>query len=1020
MNIISQFNEYLVDAQKLEEFGVPAGGLGWFFTLLPATSFIKKYAELVDPNHRLLAIAWDKPTKGGKKVPAKKVYGIYETHARFWEELEKLPHAQRYAYEIVRTKQACRAYWDIEFIISNPEDLGRAGYEVCMIMRDWLAHVREEISQNHSIDAKFCVLEGSRFDEDSKNLKISFHVIAVNVVFEHNQSKAFQNLRKNIRTLYDISQCDLCKDLKFRPLPTDTCAPDLSVWKDNQIFRMISCSKRGGSTPLHFADPLLNETLDPYDSFLTLYNVPVIQETDASDPQEPKPKKRKRKANADQETASKYARHNDSDEEAQDTHEMVEYMLKKYPVAMRSIHNCVQKLLHEWGHTNTKVEKLVRARVNLRYQCLNLENRPCIFTNEIHRNNTPIIWLDAPHSTNEGELAESYLVKYNCKSSECMCHGIIGEIYFSEMHKSFEHRKICPAIIQNSKGPVKAKINPAKAKMAGNSMLSDTGDLQLHSVHREPQNRQSIAEESIDVEMIDAQPVDQPIASPNNGSQSDDEEFDLFADETQSEARRCLNPLNDKIVGYAWSLEELRSYGSHNTYKAVKRQYEKTICKICRPHVMYLSFQNNATPGCLAEFHHYTYDNMAKNLKHVFYLKKNEPQENPVPARFFASWTDDPTSRSYERIEFDPSPDNMFTSKSDLNVWPGMCAESLAPLQDLIRANQDPELQSPTLENLVAPICVHVLNVLADQNQDHCNWILDWMANIIQRPHFKTQVPIVITGKQGVGKGILFDFFREHILGFGISAQIQNPAQDLFSRFANKHVHKIFLQIDEGEGLAKFADQMKNLITADHVNYEIKGIQPMTAKNFINIVITTNHEKPVLVETSDRRYVLFKASDMYLKDENYYFNLGNHLKKKIVARAFYEFLKTRDLSKYASNFQRSRPVTEYYLQVRKASIPVMQRFLSALLNHPRYWKIEDDKRIAEFSITMLFKEFNKFQEAGNFQSNMTQTTFSTKIKNISGITRKSKLGSFLYRLEHETIFAQLQQNHEYDEDCTID
>jgi hypothetical protein len=759
--------------------------------------------------------------------------------------------------------------------------------------------------------------------------------------------------------------------LKYKPSQHDTGAPDLSVWKENQIFRILTCSKRGGSTPLDFAADNLTDTTEALDSFLTFCDpiIPVINDNYLGiDVQASENVKRKRKRADASQTQQKRQKYDEEDTHTQDSHDIVQYMLHTYPAEMASIHECVQNLLMDWGHLHTKVDKLVRANVNLRYQCINIQNRSCIFTREIHVSNTPIIWLDALHNTNEGELSEAYLVIYNCKSSECMCHGIIGEVRFDVNTRTYSYRKICPAIIQSENGPIASAIDPTKAVMA-------------HELR----------------------------------STSDNEEQEEESQTFQSEAIRQhqVNPIYDKIIGYAWSFEEIHKYGSQLTYRAVKQKYEKMICKICRPHVLFLSFQTHAQPGCVPEFHHYTYDNMAKNLKNVFYLKKNDPLESPVPARFFSAWTDDPSSRTYERIQFDPSPDNRFTGKGDLNVWPGMCIDSVKPFEE---TNDDPTV---SIDTLVEPILHHIFHVIADRNKEHTEWILDWMANIIQRPHMKTQVPIVISGKQGVGKGIIFDFFREHILGFGISAQIQNATQDLFSRFANKHVHKIFLQIDEGEGLAKFADQLKNLITADQINYEIKGIQPMTAPNFINIVITTNHEKPVLVETSDRRYVLFKASDVYIRDEDYYFNLGQQLKRKEVARAFYEYLKMRDLSKYAVSFQRSRPMTEYYIQSRKASIPVLQRFLSALINSKRFIASSDAEKV-ECTMAVLFREFSRFQEIGKFQSNMTQTTFCTKLKSMPGVTKKSKFGSPIYELDYVHMKKQLSDNHEYDEDILIE
>ena len=282
--------------------------------------------------------------------------------------------------------------------------------------------------------------------------------------------------------------------------------------------------------------------------------------------------------------------------------------------------------------------------------------------------------------------------------------------------------------------------------------------------------------------------------------------------------------------------------------------------------------------------------------------------------------------------------------------------------------------------------------------------------------------------KQGIGKGIIFDFFRLCVLGKEITAQIQNPGQDLFSRFSNKHVNKVFLQMDEGEGLAKYADQLKNLTTCGQINYEIKGVMSSTCNNYINILITTNHEKPVLVETSDRRFVLFKASDIHLKNAEYYATLGTHLKSKEVARAFYQFLMLRDISKYITNFQSSRPMTDYYLQSRQSSISTIHKFLSAILNTNQCGKKKDVIRVPHHQ---FFKDFVKFLDNGRYQSTMTLGTFMSKVKCVKGIEiqmmdnnappPKEATGSLpYYVLQLETLREALVENNEYDRDIYLE
>jgi hypothetical protein len=421
---------------------------------------------------------------------------------------------------------------------------------------------------------------------------------------------------------------------------------------------------------------------------------------------------------------------------------------------------------------------------------------------------------------------------------------------------------------------------------------------------------------------------------------------------------------------------------------------------------MFLKFHND---GKSLMYDHYSSESMQKLLKPVFYYKKLEPNSQPVIARFFGAWTDDKKIRSYESLVCDPSPGSIYTGPRDINIWPGFAVTSQPPILDL-------EL----VQSLVAPIVSHIQEVIVNGIIEHSEWLLDWMANIVQRPDKKTQVPIVISGKQGVGKGIIFDFFREFVLGLAVSTQIQSPGQDLFSRFANQHINKVLLQMDEGDGLAKYADHLKNLTTSSHTNYEIKGLMPMVARNYLNIIITTNHERPVLVETSDRRFVLFKASDIHLGNPSYYRNLGAHLKIPGVSRAFYQFLMGRDLTKYVDHFQTSRPMTEYYMQTRQNSISVVHKFISALINSQKYVSNNNNTKV-EVSSACLFKDFIHFIELGRFQSTMTSTGFSSKMKSIEGISKcYKKSGPFFYSLNYPQIRAALLKNHEYDEDITID
>jgi len=1091
----------ITSAADLASFGVPDGSVGWYYYLAAAQACCSAFQRDQRSGGKAIVIAWDKPEKEAttqdensepkKKTSASKkkagcsakAYGVFKNHETFWEELSKLPVLARYAYEIIEKGGPCKCYWDIEFSIEfAAQEEAKVKSDVSLLLWSWincarllLCNIFTGFSEDESL--RVCILDGTRAAEEAdagqdppkKKLKFSYHVVFPDVVFESNQSKSYQVYRDDVPSFYchfldrKNSGDDLFQSLAHVPSESDTGAPDLSVWKDNQIFRFLSCSKRGGSTPLAFFSPTQERDLfpllslcdtNPLDTFLTyiprasalgldrlhaayLPIQPPPVDVGPSQPAAVLPetgKKRKRQPAQQQASSSKkhQAAMSRLQEELDDERDrdgcgpdLLETFLIKYSREIQSMKKAIQELLHTWNNQNTIVDRLVRASVNLRFQCKNIGERPCIFSKEVHVSNTPLIWLDAPKHVSEGELSDYYLVYYNCQSSECRCDGVIGELHRNPDDPfAYTFGKIFPARVRTKRGPLRSRLNERQAEIRSNMILASSD----HPPSL-PKNKPRVDVD--DRAMFEACPDDYSDDEPGtdpNGQEEEQRAEARAADQAEVNLGPASSgnphyPMECRIRGYGWSISEQGEYGFSQMYEYMKRDMEKIFCKIESPNVIFLQMQVNPINDRIQSYNVYTHEAMSKVIKNKFYLRKNDPDEKPMPTRFFPFWTDDANIRSYKEMKFIPDVEN--TPPRILNLWPGFEAEK----HELAAA----EMSLAAQEELIRPIRKHMLYVLASQNEEHCEWMLDWMASIVQRPHVRTEVPLVISGKQGVGKGIIFDFFRSGVLGSAISSQIQNPGQDLFARFANKHVDKIFIQIDEGEGMAKFADQLKNLITTTTINYEIKGISPITAQNYINIVITTNHDRPVLIESSDRRYALFKASDVFLKDDNYYLQLANHLKRKDVARAFFDFLKARDLSNYPGNFQRSRPLTEYYLQARSASIPILPRFLSAIVNTQRYISgcaassdgapasdSASEANGGECSCLLLFRDFLRFQECGRFQSNMTQNIFSLKLKSVTGIARKFKRGGYLYEIDYGALRASLVQNNEYDEDAIID
>lgn len=236
------------------------------------------------------------------------------------------------------------------------------------------------------------------------------------------------------------------------------------------------------------------------------------------------------------------------------------------------------------------------------------------------------------------------------------------------------------------------------------------------------------------------------------------------------------------------------------------------------------------------------------------------------------------------------------SDKTVFNVFPGFKAANELPLEDLDEVNR-----------LVEPIITYIRVVICGNHEERTKWLLDWHANILQRPLEKHKTAVVVNGEDRIGKGVLPDFFRECVLGPDCSFKTTDVRNTVFGRFAKGVKGNVFLQLDEELRGMDARGQLNGLIVNDSLNFEERYKNRRQIKNLVNVYMTTEHTTN---EDISWKYALFEAEappiehNDALGDEElegvYYEGLRAHLARPEVARAFYQFLMARDLSQFGA------------------------------------------------------------------------------------------------------------------------
>jgi len=148
---------------------------------------------------------------------------------------------------------------------------------------------------------------------------------------------------------------------------------------------------------------------------------------------------------------------------------------------------------------------------------------------------------------------------------------------------------------------------------------------------------------------------------------------------------------------------------------------------------------------------------------------------------------------------------------------------------------------------------------------DRMNYFMNWLSYGFQTRK-KAGTAIISKGEQGVGKGVIFEEIIKYAVGEPYTHTLNNDA--LKSRFNGELENKLFILANEikadfREGNTMY-ETLKMYITDPTIRFEEKNIKARTIPNFFNIWFHSNHEVPLQIQGSDRRYTVFNTKSKKL------------------------------------------------------------------------------------------------------------------------------------------------------------
>lgn len=173
----------------------------------------------------------------------------------------------------------------------------------------------------------------------------------------------------------------------------------------------------------------------------------------------------------------------------------------------------------------------------------------------------------------------------------------------------------------------------------------------------------------------------------------------------------------------------------------------------------------------------------------------------------------------------------------------------------------------------------HVWSTICHGDKKRFEWIMSWLAQMVREPQKKPGSVIVLRGDKGTGKSAFLEavamlFHPAHVV------RAQREA-DLLGNFNVHLAYALFVGVDE----ALFAldprvdGPLKNIITGPELFIEPKGVDKISVKNNIHMVMATNEDVAVPITDGDRRYDMHDVDDAHKDDKPWFEEMFRELKE---------------------------------------------------------------------------------------------------------------------------------------------
>jgi hypothetical protein len=302
------------------------------------------------------------------------------------------------------------------------------------------------------------------------------------------------------------------------------------------------------------------------------------------------------------------------------------------------------------------------------------------------------------------------------------------------------------------------------------------------------------------------------------------------------------------------------------------------------------------------------------------------------------------------------------------------------------------ELGIPIPPASIRPWIDHVKNTLCGGGELG-HRVLQWYAHIFQCPTVKPWA-LIFQSEEGIGKGLWQTFF-EQVLTKALCSTFGSWDQ-ITGSFNGKMAGKLLFTLNEATNYPTNTQKelMKAMIKDTELCVNKKFVNQYDIDNYARIQITTNNERPVVIDHDDRRYCCIKADNSNRGNSAYFAPLIESRGDEKVQHEMFDFLTNYPLDGFDSE---KPPMTQWKRELIGENLDSTMEFVRSIFAEDDHaalqgvFEWDEDQEVLKIKAGDLFDSYQVFCSNAGEHTRISDRGFHSKLKKNGLVKQRIRL-----------------------------